>query len=177
MAVKLNLIPEELTLSDPVTQIVKFVQPLNVVLLALFLITGLGMTAFFIFSSVSLNDLNISNQKLIFQIQTQNSAQQQMVLLKDRISKIKIAQSVPNSTKNLTNIIQVLDEVSGNSLVSELDVDPQRISGTFAFKTNSDLTNFIKQLGALNTFISTNLETFSYNPASGYLISMGFVPK
>ncbi len=177
MAVKLNLLPEQFNLSGPLGSIVKFVRPLNVILLALFLATALGMGGFFIFSSISLKNLGTANANLKTQIQSQSAAQQQIVLLKDRLGKIKSVQALPNSLKNLGNIGSVLSSIAGSSFVSELGVDALKTSATIVFKSNSDLTNFVKTLSSTKSFTSITLGSFNYNPTSGYLMTLDFSNK
>jgi hypothetical protein len=177
MAAKLNLLPPDYALTGPVGQIVKFARPLNVILLALFLVTVLGMGGFFIFSSLSLKSLTADNDSLKKQIQAQSTAQQQIVLLKDRLGKIKTVQGLPTATQNLTSIDPVLVLVAGNSFLSELDVDSQKVAATIVFKSNSDLTNFLKNISLNTTYSSVSLGTFNYSPAVGYQLSLSFTKK
>jgi len=177
MAVKLNLLPPDYTLTGPVGQIVKFARPLNVILLALFLVIALGMGGFFIFSSLSLRSLAASNDSLKKQIQAQSVAQQQIVLLKDRLGKIKTVQGVATAAKNLTGIDPILALVADNSALSELGIDSQKVAMTVVFKSNSDLTNFLKGVSSNITYSSVLLGTFNYTPAGGYQVSLSFVKK
>lgn len=177
MAVKLNLLPTDYSLAGPIGQIVKASRPLSVISLALFLVMAVGMGGFFIFSSISLNNLNTQNSALENQIQAQASAQQQVVLLKDRIGQIKKVQALPGASKNLNNIDPVLSLLSGNSLASELDVDSQKTSVSLIFKSNSDLVSFLKGLYADKVFSSITLSGFNYNPSAGYQVDLSFVGK
>lgn len=177
MSVKLNLLPEEYTVSGPVAQAIKLIKPLNVILLALFLAMAVGMSGFFVYSYYSLNSLSTANSGLESQIQAQESAQQQIVLLKDRISQIEIAMAIPSSNKNFSLIAPVLDTLSPNALVSEVDVDSQKTDGSFVFKSNSDLTNFLRSLDKSNNFSTISLTTFSYSPIGGYLVGLDFAKK
>jgi hypothetical protein len=177
MAVKLNLLPPNYALSGPVGQIVKFARPLNVILLALFIITVLGMGGFFIFSSLSLKNLTASNDVLKNQIQGQSAAQQQMVLLKDRLGKIKTVQGVSTATKSLTSIDPFLALITGDSTLSELNVNSQKVTATIVFKSNSGLTNFLKSVSSSTDFSLVTLGTFSYNPTSGFQVGLNFTKK
>lgn len=177
MAVKLNLLPEEFMLTGPLGRIVKFVRPLNVILLAIFLITALGMVGFFIFSSVSLNNLQSGNSSLTSQIQTQSAAQQQVVLLKDRLGKIKTIKTFPGAAKNLTDFDQTLTSLSASSLLTELDVDSQKIGASILFKSNTDLTNFVKSLRSNTAFSRVLMTTFNYSPSFGYQLGISFTKK
>ncbi|HKB88798.1 MAG TPA: hypothetical protein VKC53_04065 [Patescibacteria group bacterium] len=177
MAVKLNLLPEGYALSGPLSQVVKLVRPLNVILLAFFLIVVLGMGGFFIFSSFSLRNLNTANDALKSKIQSQATAQQQIVLLKDRLKQIKTVQGLPTALKNMTSITPLLASSSGTILVSELGVDPQKAAVSVVFRSNSDLTSFVRSLNTVKSFNTVSLGAFSYNPGSGYLVTLNFSTK
>lgn len=177
MTIKINLLPENYALAGSVGQVVKLVRPLNVILLALFLVTVIGMGGFFVFGSLSLKSLGSANDSLKSQIQTQEVAEQQIVLLKDRLGQIKTVQAIPNVTGNLNNVDTFLTSLSGNSLISGLDVGPLKTSTSIVFKTNSDLTNFMQSLNSNKIFDSISLGTFSYNPAGGYLVGLDFTGK
>lgn len=177
MAVKLNLLPEGFALSGPVGQIIKASRPLSVISLALFLITALGMGGFFIFSSISLRSLTSANEGLKNQIQIQSSAQQQIVLLKDRLGLINTVQAMPTAIKNLNNMNPLLTFVTGTSLLSELGVDSQKVTSSILFKSNSDLTTFVKALSSNATFKSVSLGTFSYSPVAGYQVGINLIGK
>lgn len=177
MAVKLNLLPEDYALTGPVGQIVKFARPLNVIFLALFLVMVLGMGGFFIFSSLSLKSLTTQNGSLEKQIQAQSVAQQQIILLKDRLDKIKTAQGITTAAKNLVTIDPLTALITGNSVLSELNIDSQKASATIVFKSNSELTNFLKAVNANTDYSSISLGTFNYNPVMGYQVSLNFIKK
>jgi hypothetical protein len=177
MAVKLNLLPPNYALSGPIGQIVKFARPVNVILLALFIVTVVGMGGFFVFSSFSLRSLTASNDGLKKQIQAQSAAQQQMVLLKDRLGKIKTVQGVATATKNLNDINPILARLTGNSALSELNIDAQKLTATITFKSNSDLTNFLEGVGLSTNYSAITMGTFSYNPVSGYQVGLNFTKK
>jgi len=177
MAVKLNLLPADYTLSGPLRQLVKASRSINVIFLSSFLITALGMGGFFIYSTISLNNLITANNKLTSQIQAQSQAQQQIVLLKDRLSQVKLAYETPSSAANFEGIIPLLDLIKDNSILSELDVDSQKTSASIAFGSNSGLTNFLTTASTSTNYSNVTLSTFNFSPVSGYQINMSFVGK
>jgi hypothetical protein len=178
MAVKLNLLPSDYSVSKPIATVLKIIRPLNVALLAVFLTGGLGMAAFFIFSSVSLRNLNTANNTLKSEIQAQQEAQQQIVLLKDRLGKIKRVYEVAGATENFESIAPFFNSISDNSVITDLDVTPQKTSLAVTFKSNTELTDFIRSLdGDEIPFSGITLESFSFSPANGYLVGFVFTPK
>jgi Tfp pilus assembly protein PilN len=177
MAVKLNLLPTDYTLTGPVRQLVKAARSLNVIFLALFLVAVLCMGGFFIFSSISLNSLATENNNLKSQIQAQTAAQQQIVLLKDRLTQIKTVQDIPGAAKSLVKIDPILTLIKDQSLLSELDVDSQKTVVSAIFKSNSDLTNFFRSLDSNSDYSTISLGTFNYSQTEGYQVSLSFTKK
>lgn len=177
MAVKLNLLPSDYVVSDSVASVLRIVHPLNLILLGLFLVSGLGMAAFFIFSSITIKNLNATNNTLKNQIQSQQTAQQQVVLLKDRLTKIKKAFTKPSAVKNLALVDPILARALGTSSIVSLEVDAQKTVVSVNFKTNSSLTDFLANLNSLTTFSSISMNLFRYTPGEGYTVEFAFVGK
>lgn len=169
MAVTLNLMPQELVVTGSWGKILKTLRMLNVILLSGFLIFALGVAAFFIFSSLSLRSMTAQEDSLKAEIATQVTVEQQIVLLKDRIAKIKKVQTLPSSAGNLDKLSPLLGSTGQNSSLSELDVDPKKIDVSIIFKTNSDLSNFMKNVLPESAFKNVSLSSFSFSPVSGYL--------
>jgi hypothetical protein len=177
MAVKLNLLPSDYAITGPVEIILKIIRPLNVTLLALFLVTALGMSGFFVFSSISLNNLNKANENLVKQIEVLQPERQQIVLLKDRLGKIAKVLALPSASKNLNSIVPLITTFGEKQNIKELDLDSQSTALTLDFKSNSDFDNFIKNLSSMSDFSSITLDSFGYNSISGYSVRFLFAGK
>lgn len=177
MAIKVNLLPTERRVSGGVAQFLRISRMLGVIALAGFLVFGLGLAAFFIVSSIELNGLNSSNNSLKTQLSSLGTTEAQLVVLKDRIAKIKIAEGIPSSTKNLVDFDSYLSALSGTTSISELDVNPVKITTSLVFTSGSDLTAFTKALSASTTFKNVSFASFNFNPTSGYLVSVEVTAK
>lgn len=177
MAVKVNLLPVDKRVGKGLQRILKVTRMLGVIFLGVFIVFSLGVTAFFIFSSIQLNSLNQSNATLTSQISGLETSETQMILLKDRIAKIKTVQKIPGAVKNLDNISPIITALSADSPVSELDVSPAKIAASIDFRSNTDLANFLKTLSASTAFKTVTLTSFSFNPANGYLVTIDITAK
>jgi competence protein ComGF len=113
MTIKLNLLPPELAVDKKTGSILKSVRAFNLILTALFVIFTIGLSAYFIFASIMLKNKLASVDSLKNKIKTLQTSEQQMVLLKDRIKKINIAQAKSSSLKNLDAIIQYVYIITG----------------------------------------------------------------
>lgn len=172
MAVKVNLLPNELKVGKGVLRILRIIRMFGVISLGVFLVFGLGVAIFFILSSVALNNLNKTNDVLTSQIQSLETSETQMVLLKDRIGKIKIVQNLPSAAKNLDSINSLIASIPSSDPVNGLELTPSKISMSINFNSNSDLSGFLKSLSSSSSFQAISLTSFTFNPVSGYLVGI-----
>lgn len=177
MAIKLNLLPPELAVDKRTGGILKSLRSFNLVLIAIFIIFTIGLSVYFVFTSVMLKNKVASVDSLKGKIRTLQTSEQQIVLLKDRIKKITLAQNKPSAIKNLDLTNPVLSALSGNSQITEMDVDVGKIVFLISFKTTADLTNFFENLSKSTAFKSATLSSFGFNPLTGYLAGVTVVPK
>lgn len=176
MAVNINLLPGELKVSSGLSQVLRIVRMIGVISLAAFLVFGLGVAAFFIFSTVELNGLNSTNTNLKGQLSALSTTEQQFVALKDRLAKIKSAQSQSSATKYLTDFVPFIAPFTGTT-VNELDVDPGKLSVTLNFHSNSDLSTFIKSISSTDIYKNVTVNSFGFSPLGGYLVNLTILAK
>jgi len=175
MAIKMNLLPPEYVVSGAVGKVLSISRSLGVILLAGFIIFIIGLAGFFIISSIQLNSLTKRSDTLKAQISTREQSEQQLVLLKDRLKKIKTAQGMPSSDKNLSNLDPIIAAIPPNASLTELSADTQKVDVSISFRNNADLANFLKSISQIKTFKSALMTTFGFNPTSGYLVSVRFL--
>lgn len=171
MPVTLNLLPPEHVTSGTLGKLLKIARALNVVLLVTFLVFALGLGGFFIFTSAQLRSVTTSENQLKAQITTLEASEQQMVLLKDRLGKVKLVQALNTSSKNLAKIEPFVKSLSTDAGLSELAVDPQKMDLSILFRSNAGLSAFLKSMIDSKDFSSVSISTFGYNPANGYLVT------
>jgi hypothetical protein len=177
MPVKLNLMPSGLLISKSLSKVLKTVKAINVILIAIFIIFIVGVGIYFILSSISLKNTETKVEQLKSQIVLQETSEQQLIILKDRLTKISAAKASPDSLKNLSGVNTVLANLSQDSSISQMDVSPTKIDLTMTIRSNTDLTNFIKNVEETNLFKSILLSSFGYSSTGGYNIGVSFVGK
>jgi hypothetical protein len=172
MPVKLNLIPPEQKVGKSLSGFLKTARALGVIGFAAFFVFAIGIGTFFIFSTISLNGTNADVAKLTSQVTAQQKSEQQIVLIKDRLANIATIQSTPNALANQVAIQPFLSNLSTDSSVSELDIDPTSVLLSLNVKTNSDLSTFLEALQSSKAFKLVNLTTFNLNRTYGYSIEI-----
>lgn len=169
----LNLLPPELAVSKNLAGILKTIRALSVIAVVLFLVFSIGLGIFFIINNISLGALNKDVTQLESQISSQETSEQQIVILKDRVAKIETAKSSPSAIKTISDVEGVLAGLSPGTTISQFNADTGRADLSMAFTTNSDLQLFIQNFSASSLpFGSIVMTTFGYSPLSGYLVGV-----
>lgn len=169
MSIKINLLPPGHEINSSLWRVMKFIRMLNVIGLAGFIIFALVLGTFFAISTFRLRTLDDNVNRLKNQVSNEEVSEQRLVLLKNRLDRIKTVKSLTSSAKNLTNIDNLLSTLGSDTNLTEIDIDRDKIDVSFLFKTDSDLSLFLSSIKDLKIFKSVVLSSFSYNPENGYL--------
>ena len=177
MAVNLNLLPQDLRVSKGINNVIRLTRSINVILVVIFIVSIIGAGAFLIISSIRLNSIQSEITKLEQQVKAQETSEQQLVLLKDRISKISTARSYLNATKNIENINSVLTNTLSAVKIDSLSITPSKTDISLTLLSNEDLKTYLKNLKESGKFKSVDLYSFDYNKNIGYLVKVVLINK
>lgn len=177
MALKINLLPDNFAVKGTLARSLTLVKQLTVILLGFFILIVVGISGYFFVSSFELGGITSNIDNLKAQITQQQTVETQMVLLKDRISKIKIAQKAASSQKSLTQVNSLFASVPQGMTLGQLSVDSTKSEASVAFDSSLTLTDFFRTLTSSTNFSSIVLTSFGFNPATGYLASLKLVGK
>lgn len=177
MPVNLNLLPDNVAPKGGLARTLTMTKQLTVILLAVFIIIVVGISGFFLVSSLELDRLTSEIDSLKTQIAQQETVETQVVLLKDRIDKIKTAQKIASAQGPMDQITPVISSIPQGSALADLSLDSTKTDLSVAFDSSASLGDFFKQLTTSTSFSSIVLTSFGLNPASGYLASLRFIDK
>jgi hypothetical protein len=177
MAVNLNLLPPELAVSKSLGNIIKTVRALGVIGIAAFLVFGAGIGIFFIISTISLNGISSNIKGLEAQISAQKKSEQQIILLKNRIAKIATVLTAPSSLPSLTIFQPFLPVLSANTSIGQMAFNPKGSTISLSFGNSTDLSQFLNSIRSSSVFSSVNVTSFSFSPATGYLVEVKVINK
>lgn len=177
MAVKLNLLPPEYGATRGLSSILKVTRALGIISVALLLVFAISVSVFFIISSLTLKGLNSDVDSLKGRISSLEKSEQQIVLLKDRLSKIKTVLGLANASETIVQVNPYLSNLPANSGVKELSVDPGAATFTVEFSSTSDLANFLDRLSSVTEFKSVSLTSFNYSSLGGYTVGVSTSSK
>ncbi|MCX6704207.1 MAG: hypothetical protein NTZ07_02055 [Candidatus Woesebacteria bacterium] len=175
MPVKLNLLPQELAVSKGLSSFLKTTKALGVIGIAAFFIFGIGVAAFFIFSTISLNGINANITKLSDQVSSQQKSEQQIILIKDRVTKVASVQALPNTLPNQTAVEPILAGISAASSINQISIDPASVTLSLVLKSNSDLSAFLESFQSIKVFKSVKMTSFNLSPVNGYSVEINAI--
>lgn len=168
MPVKLNLLPENLQISKGTTQLLKTSKSLGIIMLVVFIISSLGMAAYFVISQLSYNKLKTEVANFESQVKAMEGSEQQLILLKDRLSKISSINTMPSAVNNLSNLDLILNGVSLDSVMEDVAIAPKKITTSLQLASNSDFATFVSNLKNSTVFKTVTLSSLNFTPDTGY---------
>jgi hypothetical protein len=174
MPVKLNLLPQEFLVSKSLNSVLKTVRAMNVILSVAFIIFALGVGGYFLISRNTLNSTESKVDQLKTQVLAQESSEQQLILLKDRLAKISTVGSSQGTLKSIDNVDALLNGLSTNTSIEQMDAGSSKIDLSVIIKSNADLTKFMGNVADTNSFKSITLTSFGYSPLTGYALGLSF---
>lgn len=172
--IKINLLPQELSVNKKTARVVKIIKNLNIIFLIIFIVSGAMLGVFFFLSSQKLARLQAEASEMETQIKSQQTVEQSVVLLKDRLVKIKTLDNSETAEEMLADIRPVIELLPTDAVVGELSIDSKEIDMGVSFPSSLSLGSFFSSLGRIDNFSKIRLANFSFNPATGYLVGFSF---
>ncbi|RJR30411.1 hypothetical protein C4564_00325 [Candidatus Microgenomates bacterium] len=165
---KFNLLPAEVAPSKEVTRATKILNSLAVFSSAAFIVLALAGGSAFVYFNSKLNSLKTSESSLKNNIQNLQATESQLVLLKDRLSKIQniIASREKESTFAKHKLVAELLPEDVVFEGSDLELSNSTIKITSG--DSLALEALIKNMLVQNTLTSLTLSDLNYNPFLGY---------
>lgn len=175
MPENLNLLPQNLQVSKGLSKVLKTTKALGVISIVVFIIFALGVGAFFIYSKITLTNIETEVTKLKSQVKAMESSEQQLVLLKDRLSKVASIKAIPNASKNIANVDTLFTGLSSSSMMKAANIGSKKMDINMSIASNEDISIFLKNIKDADVFSKVDLSSFGYSPGVGYSVdvSMG----
>lgn len=173
----INLLPTDLSPKGPVVKIAGFIRSIAVISFSALLITGLGISAFFVVNSLQIKNTNTRNEQLKASIQSLETTEQSVVLVRDRLSKVKqilVQDTGGDETQGLANFI---NQIPPDVQLAEAIIAKNGVETTFLALSSSSLTQLMAGIISQEDFVGIELVSFSFNPNAGYVVSFDLRTK
>lgn len=173
----INLLPEELSTSKTVVKAAGFIKKMLVPAVAVYLISVVVMIAVIFILNGDSKKLAARQDVLISSIKSLEKTERSILLLQERLSKIKIL-LVNESSKDgsMTNIQDLLTQ-SQDIDITAIKWIPGNMDLTATLSTSDQIEQFFKQLIESPFVKEINMKSFSFSPAVGYNLNLVLTTK
>ena len=169
---EINLLPIDLSNQKGTLKQADSVKKLIIVASGFFLtfvILGIGLILFF---SNQLDSSMARQSSLTQQIKTLENVEQKLILVKDRLTKINIAQAEVNATLKLETLNQILSTLPANVTLDQFTISTSSTLFTVTSKDSLGMATFLNKLVSGGLYKNVSLANFEFTPDAGYSISM-----
>ena len=171
MAIKIDLLPAESKIKGGYLKAAKLAKSINLIFFSAFLVIGLLLAIYVVFLSVMLKNTKRDNDFLISEIKKYQTSEQKIVLLKDRLSKIKTLLKLDTASDLLNKIKPIMGQLTQDATITNLKIQPEGASVSMVFKTSGAFGQFLSSQEE-GKFKSLTIDTVSFNPAIGFLVNL-----
>jgi hypothetical protein len=170
----INLLSTDLAPSSGIAKTAKLLRTVLTVAFAIFVISVFGLVAFFSVNALVLRSSSIRQEELKSSIQNFEQTEQGLVLVKDRLVKVKEVTAKENADNEISALSKIFASVPPGVSLAEAVIAKDELDTTFVVADSGALTQFMAGLIANEDFSRIELLSFSFNPSVGYLVSVGF---
>lgn len=175
MAVNLNLLPQELSGKTPLGRIEAAIKKINYILIPLFLVFAVGLLIFYVVVSYQATNATAQLEALKAEVKDKETTEQKLVLVRDRLSKVKTSKNSPAATERIANIGPLLSIVPPDSPIGELALDSGKTEISVVFKNTSAMAAFFEGLAEVEGYERIEMTSFGFSPINGYLVSLRLI--
>lgn len=172
----INLLPEEITPKGFAVRLAQILRNVATVGLALLVVSGVGIGAFFILTSVEIRSSTARQDQLKSTVKSLEGTEQSLVLLKDRVGKVKQVLGADTVSPSIVKAGTIITSFPPDVSPKEIQIgDISKI--TVSVTDTSELTKFMSGVITASKFKRIDLRGFSFSPTGGYLISLEMSDK
>ncbi|OGM75915.1 hypothetical protein A2210_00980 [Candidatus Woesebacteria bacterium RIFOXYA1_FULL_40_18] len=164
----INLIPEEIAPKGPAARLSSFLRTVSAIGLTLFILVVFGLTSYYLVNFFSLRTSQTKQDNLKKVISSLESTETSLILLRDRLSKVKEVFAIESADRNVEAVSGVFAQVPPGVSISDFETTLKKIGISVNAQDSLSLGQFMTTLLSADRFGTVNLKAFSFNPASGY---------
>lgn len=171
MKSSINLVPSKNLASGSYIQAALVLKQFTLIGVVLLTIMGVIGVLLMVLFSAQLSTLDQKIAEIKKEISLLQPIEQKLVLLKDRSEKAKSVLTNKNEEK-LANLDTLVLALPSDISLNFGSIDSAKSNVNFESVNSSSFVEFLKTLFGLNLYDRVILETFSFNPETGYLFSV-----
>lgn len=168
---KIDLLPEDLAPKKSIVKLISILNKLNYALIALFLVGVLTFLSIIIINSFELRNLNTQQDALIKRVKEFEKTEQQVILAKDRMSKINEIWKEAKMGYSIDGLVKLISNLPEGTTLKDTEISALKNKITMESSSSSSVAKLMSLLVSSNIYESLILKNFTYNPSYGYRIS------
>lgn len=174
---QINLIPSDLVPKKSVIKLSRTLVKLTYGSVAVFLVLVITVLSIFVINTFKIDDLKSEVETLSNSVKEYENTEQQIVLAKDRMSKMKEIWKTATVNKHIFALENILPNVVDQIELSELNITPSKSEITLQSRSSLAMSNFMASLISSQLYNNIVLKNLSFNPNFGYRITFDGIIK
>lgn len=168
----INLLPPDLLEKRGPQKAAEVIKNTTIVGFAIFFAALFGCFAYILIVSTQVKSSNTRQDQLKQSVSVLETAEQKMVLVRDRLIKAKQVLSNPSANKGVDSYETLQSTLPSSASLVEAEIVPDRTKTSHVLSSSSGLTNFMISLLSSDLYKNIKMDAFSYSPLAGYTISL-----
>ena len=173
----INLIPEEVAPKGAAARLSIFLRTVSAIGLTLFILVVFGLTSYYLVNYFQLRASESRQENLKNVISSLQDTESSLILLRDRLSKVKEVYAHDSADKNINAVSQVFAQVPSGISISDFETTLKKIDMSVIAQSSLSLSQFINVLITSDIFEAVNMKSFSFNPLGGYAATLEMFVK
>lgn len=171
-ATNINLLPVDLSAKSGVAKSASLFRRITVTGAIIFVILGILAGGFVVIFTLQINSVTKANDALKTQIASFETAEQKNVLVKDRLAKIKTIEGQKDILGASAGVGTINSSLPSGVSISDVNIDSTgKTQFGFTVSDSTSLVPFLANLVTAPSYKQLTIKNFSFNPATGYLVS------
>lgn len=171
----INLLPQELKPNKTVLIMSKKLRKVSIILGFFLLIVAIAMGSVYFFYFKRTEGTLTKQTELENQIRSLEETEQRLVLIKDRVSKIRSVTSSGSIAEEVNITKRVFDLLPPGSHIANITIDRDVVRLGVVAENLTSASEYLKAVTAISGVKYVNLISFDFNPTFGYNIELNFI--
>lgn len=163
-----NLLPTELAPKGSLQKIASAIRKFTTVGFAVFIVCALGLLAFYLLNYFQLKDLTTEEKKLEASVKSLQTSEQQLILIRDRVTKAKEIWAAETVIDNLEAYKKLINNLTSEVVFTDASFDTKKTALTVSINNSTSLAQFMSQLVSQKDYETIVLKSFSFGNKTGY---------
>lgn len=170
---EVNLLPLELLKKTGTRKVASDVQNVVVLGFVLFFLAVAASVAYIVILGFQIRNLNQRQINLENSVKALEKTEQEVVLVKDRVEKTKKVLETDGAYGEIVNFDEIiLNYIPLTAKINQVELSDEDIKVSYTVASSSDLIGLFRNILDPEIFSVIELESLSFSPESGYLVSL-----